>query len=121
MDLAILLAIMVRSVSWWVQALALNIALMATFGFYHNRSLTCIISENGVRKECHYKVDEYNEPPFDKIVNIVFTQIIWGRIFSFGTVAVRSGSILFHNVVFKGVKQPKQVTQIVLDSKERFG
>lgn len=117
----VLMVFLSRSPSWWVQALAWGVALsMVTFGFYHGRSITYVISEHGVSRECHYITDEYNELPFDKIVAVVVSQGIWGRILSFGTVIVRSGSVSFQNVVFEGVKHPEQVRHMVLDAKERF-
>ena len=117
----VLIAFLSGSPSWWVQVLTLSAAvLMVTFGFYHGRSITYIISEHGVSRECHYIADEYNELPFDKIAAVVVSQGIWGRLLSFGTVVVRSGSVSFQSILFKGIKQPERVRQIVLDAKERF-
>lgn len=93
--------------------------LILDFAFNRARSTIYVISAVGVRRECHYVTDEFNELPFDRVADVVVSQGVLGRIFRFGSVTARSGSVSFQSVQFKGIRQPEEVRRIVLDARNK--
>ena len=111
---------LVASPYMWVPALGVGAAfLIVDFAFKRAHATTYMVSEVGVRQECHYITDEFNELPFDRIADVSVSWGLLGRIFRFGTVTVRSGSVSFQSILFKGVRQPEELRQMILDAREK--
>jgi len=74
---------------------------------------TYFLSKSHVRRVYRLIVVRVDEAPLDKITNVVVEQGVLGRILGFGDVRCDTAGTAFAGVLFKGVKRPESVAEII--------
>ena len=67
--------------------------------------------------ECYVKIGlisrDVTHVSFDRVQNIAYTQSVWERLFSYGTVRVYTAGTNTDDLVFESVANPEQVTEVL--------
>lgn len=87
--------------------------LLVAFAFIRARANTYIVTDKGVRREYRFVAVRVEEALFENITNTVVEQDVIGRVFGFGDVRLDTAGSPFQGVLFKGVRNPAAVKEVV--------
>jgi len=93
--------------------------LMILFAVVRACANTYIVAEDSVRREYRLVAVRVEEAKYDMITNIVVEQGILGRLLGFGDVKCDTAGTAFLGVLFRGVRKPLQVKEIIEGAMEK--
>lgn len=101
---------------WALPFIALAVAF-CTFSIAFTRYLvgyyTFILTDRRIREEFRLWVVDVREAPLTRVTNVTVFQDFVGRVLNFGSVRVDTAGTPFPGVLFRGVREPLRVQEII--------
>ena len=104
----------------WLAALGLACgAVLILAAFINSWANSYAVTESCVRREYRFVAVRVEEAPLSKVTDIVVEQSIVGRVLGFGDVRFDTAGTTFTGVLFKGVRDPAKVKELVVAKLKR--
>ena len=82
---------------------------------------TYIVTEESMRREYRFIAARVEEAKYEMTTNIVVEQGVLGRLLGFGDVRCDTAGTIFLGVLFRGMRNPIQVKEIIEEAMKRRG